>query len=200
MLRPTALLLLLCPLFACQCFEPVAPSPRKDGGALADGGRAECSSKADCTAKDAGSPFCTTRSASCVAGRCVTECSSPGRSCELVDAGRCLDCQENTSDRVCTLCARSRVCTFTVESAGCPAPFAQGARFTVGASAAGCGGPIRPEDGGAALGTWDDLAAGQALVSLPSLGGTCLSTTLATGAPRAAIACPACTLVEMGCE
>ncbi len=83
----------------------------------------------------------------------------------------------------------------------CPSPFSAGTAFEVAPASTVCGGDIRVADGGASVGSWADLESGsQALLFIPALGGSCVATVLPTGAPRAAIACPACTFVEQGCE
>lgn len=176
-------------------------NPSRADGGLLDGGRAECATFRDCPLPDSGLPFCPSPVRSCVAGRCLSECSSPSRSCDVTDGGSCLRCSEPAS-QTCALCVRARRCEMVVSNEGCPAPFVSGSRFNVVPSTRGaCGGEIFALDGGASLGTWADLETGlQGLLSIPALGGSCVSTSLATGAPRAAVACPACTFVEVGCE
>lgn len=189
----------------CQCFVPVDERRRPDGGAQDAGpGRdagPECALAADCAKpKDGGYPFCPAARASCVDGRCLTECAA-ARTCAVADGGLCLSCQAPGLTE-CSLCIRARVCTFQVSTAECAGHFENGAQLTVGASGIGtqCGGLITPGDGGAAVGNWQDLGMGHALLWIPELGGYCTGQSLATGAPRMLVGCPDCTFVEVGCE
>lgn len=62
-----------------------------------------------------------------------------------------------------------------------------------------CGGGI-VLDGGL-LGVWlGGLDGNTTLIDLPPLGGICLGSRLATGAPRTLVSCPVCTFVADGCE
>lgn len=184
----------------CQCFVPVDEgfdAGVRDAGLVLDGG-VPCRRSSDCPRPAAAPPFCGDAAPSCVNARCLLECpGSGGRTCSQ-SAVLCLDC--DAGQPLCAGC-RPQACAFTLDpvQSRCPPPFDSQARFTMEPFSGRCGGGI-VFDGGL-LGVWLGALEGDTtMIDLPPLGGICLGSRLATGAPRTLVSCPSCTFVAEGCE
>lgn len=201
-----ALLVVLSSLCACQCFVPVSEDGGRepDAGGAVDGGGGqdagptpECRTYLDCPAP-APLPFCGPARSACVNGHCLIECGEPdaGRTCVHSTGEACITCD---GQQECAACRAFR-CRFDPQPlvGTCPPPFDDFQAFFVEPFSGRCGAAIT-RDGGLE-GVWYGALSQGSLIEIPSLGGTCLASGLATQIPRAVVSCPACTFIAEGCE
>lgn len=183
-------------LSACVCDAPPIDLP--DGGEQRDGGASDGGPlpgtcvPSQCAVVDAGAGCLP----SCIAESCVTEC--PGtRSCEVLDAGRCLACAGAEVRCAPGSCPPRTHCTFTIEQSSCTGLLDDGVRGSVEVLA-DCRHVMTTDAG--VLGAWFELDTGEAIANVPRLGGYCIARDLFTGAPRTKFYCPFCSFVTLGCD
>jgi hypothetical protein len=196
----------------CICTPPVPEMP--DGGAgggaagggftigggAGGGGAASGCQPATCPPGDGG--FCAftndggTPTPSCIDDTCVTECAG-GRTCTVVDGGRCLDCGGAVECAMAS-CTPATRCTFMVAGSGCTGLLDQGSTWTANLQA-DCR-TVISNDAGAILGSWFDLPDGAKIGQFPRLGGSCTGHDLFTNLPRTQFYCPYCSFIAEGCE
>ncbi|MBL8922952.1 MAG: hypothetical protein JNJ54_29150 [Myxococcaceae bacterium] len=214
MVRPSALLLVVALSGACQCLVPVeegdggvvadagAAAGADGGGPVADGG-VECSSPADCRGTSWATRWCGAGGGgfSCVANRCVAECSVAAKTCSVDARAECASCgaepvlcvADDCSTNAFTASLSSVECrpgvtpTLAVNDLLSFVPI-RGAscELSVSAPSRGLGQLYRARSGSRQF--W----------FARELGGWCVGEHLPTGAIRSQVACPLCTLVVEG--